>query len=326
MELSRDLKSRFCKDNNLSIQIFDEPYFSERLRLFGFDCEYDSFCDFITTKFDGNEQSYLQEYNKIKDEIINHITNSSAYKHLNEANMNDYSVTNFPNVNMNGNIYKIPNVGKEFVSIDITKANFSALVHYAKETNTEFFDSYDFEKFMELFTNILHIRKSKYIRQVVFGKCNPKRQITYEKYLICNFLENLLSTLSLDKNCVSVICSDEIVLDVTNFDIDTIKKIKEFVVKHNEDKSSNNIPLHFEYFMLGKILNTNAFIKKAYNDLDNKDIFEYVEKCAAPIEIPFIYRKLNNEEMNENDSVFYYEHKLAKLLEPLKVEISFNNN
>jgi len=37
VEISTKLKSRFCKDCNVAILLFQEPYFTERLKL------YDSF-------------------------------------------------------------------------------------------------------------------------------------------------------------------------------------------------------------------------------------------------------------------------------------------
>ena len=322
LELSINLKKRFCKDNNVNIQIFTEPYFMERIELFGYKKEYENFCNFIETNFNGEEEKYLAKYNEIKDEIINYIKNSSAYKHLNFiADMNTFKVDKFPNVSMNGDVYKIPNIGREFVSVDMSKANFSALVHYGKATNTNFFTSYDFDKFMELFTDISHIKKSKYIRQVVFGNCNPKRQVTYEKYLICKFLEHMLNSLGLDNSCIKVICSDEVVLDVTNLDSRKIKEMENYVKIHNEFE--DNVPLHFEYFKLGKFTNTNAFVKKIYKSVDNKEEFTLKEKCASPLEAPFIKRLLKGEDSEDVDCLFVYENKVARLLKPLKIEIGF---
>ena len=34
MEITKNLKERFCKDCNIPIKIFDEPYFTERLELY----------------------------------------------------------------------------------------------------------------------------------------------------------------------------------------------------------------------------------------------------------------------------------------------------
>ena len=34
LEITTKLKERFCKDNNLNIKIFKEPYFTERLKLY----------------------------------------------------------------------------------------------------------------------------------------------------------------------------------------------------------------------------------------------------------------------------------------------------
>ena len=34
MKITNKLKERFCKDNNLNIKIFQEPYFTQRLNLY----------------------------------------------------------------------------------------------------------------------------------------------------------------------------------------------------------------------------------------------------------------------------------------------------
>ena len=62
----------------------------------------------------------------------------------------------------------------------MNKANFSALHNY----NSNIFNNKNtWEEYVSNFTNNEHIINSKYIRQVVLGNCNPKRCITYEKYL-----------------------------------------------------------------------------------------------------------------------------------------------
>ena len=48
------------------------------------------------------------------------------------------------------------------------------------------------EEFISKFTENKHIINSKYIRQVILGNCNPKRHITYEKYLMNEVLDILI--------------------------------------------------------------------------------------------------------------------------------------
>ena len=133
------------------------------------------------------EQDYFEEYNRVKDVAILSIKESEAYKRFNEEDMNKYRVThkNLPNKD----IFKPSNDGKLFISIDMRKANFSSLYHY---NNSMFSGAKTWEEFISKFTENKHIINSKYIRQVILGNCNPKRHITYEKYLMNVVLDVLI--------------------------------------------------------------------------------------------------------------------------------------
>ena len=71
----RMLYKRFCKDNNLSINLFEDPYFHSRLNLYNdfyqthekWEQMWDMLKDFNTV------QDYFEYYDKVKDTIINKI-------------------------------------------------------------------------------------------------------------------------------------------------------------------------------------------------------------------------------------------------------------
>ena len=69
------LKKRFCKDCNLPINLFDEPYFTQRLQIldvhFGCVKKFNDFCAELED-YD-NEQTYFTYYNTVKDSVINMI-------------------------------------------------------------------------------------------------------------------------------------------------------------------------------------------------------------------------------------------------------------
>ena len=192
------------------------------------------------------------------------------------------------------------------------KANFTALVHYAKENGLDFFDSYNYDDFISKFTEYSHIRQSKYIRQVIFGNCNPKRQISYETFLMTKLLKKLISACYIRKQDVYAIRSDEIIIKADDLSDKSINFLRNFILEYSEE----NFPLSFEYFRLGKIVNTEAFIK----DFDEG---KYELKCVNPIEAPFIYRYMNYESFNNSDFLFEYNGKLAKLLEKPDLSISY---
>lgn len=308
MELTTQLKKRFCKDCNLSLQLYDEPYFTERVRLLGKLDELNNFKDTLDNF--KSDEDFLNYNNKVRDSIIDYIKESSAFKSLNSCDMNKYAIPEKYRNFAKTDVYKIPNIGHHFISIDLRKANFSALVKYAKETNTEFFDSYNWEDFMHKFTELEYFTNSKYIRQVVFGNCNPKRQIGYESYLITKWLEQLEEKVP----DISVYCihSDEVILRADSLSENTRDIIKN--IAENAD-----IPLKFEFFILGKITNSDAFIKCIYDS----NGYTTEVKCIQPWETPAIYRMLYGEEPSDDDLYFDFNGRLAKFNEPLEYKINF---
>lgn len=309
--MTPDLNKRFCVDKKLPLKIYSGNIFIDRLKLFG---EYDSYiayCKEIRRSFE-NTQDYFEYYNKVKDNAINYIKESEAFKVLNSDDMNKYACKyNYPQAD----VYRANNVGKRFISIDMSKANFSALVAYGRTIGTEFFKNFNYREFMEQFTDVEHIINSKYIRQVIFGNCNPKRQVTYEKYLMGTLLNKLFNKEVINENSVKSLCSDEIILFADGLDISKIKNII--------DEMSSEIPLKLEVFELGKIEGSEAYIKKIYNNIADMSEFTYKLKCVNPEEAPFIYRLVNNQDIEEEDSIFNYNGKLAKLIDVPELSINF---
>lgn len=310
MELTDALKKRFCKDYNLPIQVYNEPYFSERVELLGKTDKLKMFEELVES-FAGNEQEYNAFYNRTKDSIIDFIKGSEAFEALNKDDMNKYAVKS--NIRQ-GDIFKPSFVGKELISIDMSKANFSALVYYGKETNTHFHDNYSWKDFMKMFTDFDYLVESKYIRQVVFGNCNPKRQVTYEKYIMSKVVKHIEENSAFKESELLSYCNDELIFDVAGHTEDEVSKLKSEI----ELLSESIVPLKIEHFILGKVNGTTAYVKKYINDTK-----EYEVKCAGPYDTIFALRKLNNENITNRDLVFISEGRHARYLETPKVEVSY---
>lgn len=305
MEVSEKLKERFCKDCNIPLKLFKEPYFTDRLQL------YDSYYNTLDKwnifvreleKYKC-EQYYLEEYNRVKDAAINDIKLSDGYNRLNEEDMGKYSVKykDLPSKD----IYKPSNIGKLFISIDMRKANFSALKFYDKSI---FSNADTWEEFVGRYTENKHIVNSKYIRQVILGNCNPKRQVTYEKYLMGLVLEVLIDELGYSASDIAFFSNDEIVIDVRKYE-DCIRK-RELI--EWQIKGYFNIPFRIELFYLRKITGTNGYYKEIVKNIIER---EYEFKCLNNYTLPFVLRKFNEEEITENDKVFYHEGLLSKFIE-----------
>lgn len=308
MEVSAKAKERFCKDCNIPIRIFHEPYFTDRLIL------YDGFYD-TASKWDifvselakyHHEQDYFEEYNKVKDDAISYIKGTDGYKRFNEADMNQYHA-------INGSlpcrdIFKHDNDGKSFISIDMVKANFSSLYYYDAGI---FGRAGSWEKFMRKFTENSHIANSKYIRQVILGNCNPKRHITYEKFIMDGILRHLMNMFLPISRVVSF-SNDEIILDVSDMKMEVQERLAAYV---SEIMVRLHVPLKTELFVLHAVSGTGGFYKETS---DGK-----IElKCMDSYMLPFVIRRFKGEDITESDKVFYEHGMLAKFIEV--PEITFN--
>lgn len=311
-EVSTRAKERFCKDCNIPIRIFQEPYFTDRLKLYdrfyGTLEKWDMFLNELQKYH--CEQDYFEEYNRVKDDSILDIKNTEAYQKFNEEDMNKYSVThrNLPDKD----IFKTSNDGKCFISIDMRKANFSSLSHY----DPAIFGGADsWEEFIGRYTDNQHIINSKYIRQVILGNCNPKRHITYEKYLMDGVLTYLTEEfVSMDR--VVFFSNDEIVIDVSDMDKSEQVLIKIQIENGMKDRA---VPLRTELFTLHKIVGTEGYYKEIFN---NGDITGIEFKCLDNYALPFVLRKFSGEEVTESDKVFYHEGLLAKYIEAPEIEVN----
>lgn len=314
MIISDKLRERFCKDCNIPLRLFQEPYFTDRLKLYDQYyktlSKYNLFTDELQ-KYNC-EQDYFEEYNRVKDAAINDIKKSDGFQKFNEEDMNKYSVkyVDLPSKD----IFKPSNDEKLFISIDMRKANFSALKHYDPSI---FGKAETWEEFIGKYTSNKHIINSKYIRQVILGNCNPKRQVTYEKYIMGQVLEVLIDVekVGFFLNEIAFFSNDEIVINMEEYcDCINNRKIVEREIKRYFD-----IPFKVELFYLRKIKGVNGYYKEIIKSLNER---EYEFKCLNNYVLPFVLRKFQNQEITENDKVFYHEGLLSKFIEIPEIEVN----
>lgn len=300
------LKKRFCKDCNLPINLFDEPYFTQRLKALDvqFDCvkKFDTFCADLE-KYD-TEQEYFEYYNTIKDSVINMIKDNTEYmKFLNDDFADVRVVTK--NITLgNKNLYIEGNQDKTFISIDMKKANFSALRHYSPAI---FKNVETWEQYIGFFTPSEHIRNSKYIRQVILGACNPKRQITYERYLMTMLYLHIKNELD-GKVSFYSLGNDEIIISVAGTNV-SAKEIKATIATCPQKIGEL---VRFEMFDLQKV-GDYGWMKVIYDEPErvefktiNADIYHQIVKHYW------------NMPITEDDLVFRYNGVLARFLEGVK--------
>lgn len=305
---SIQLKKRFCKDCNVPITIFDNPYFYERLAALdvAFNCveKFDWFCAEMR-QFD-NEQDYFEYYNSIKDKMISDIKENQAYQHFN-TDLSGKSETALDTLRANvgkQNLYIENNDGKTFISIDMNKANFLAMNFYSKDI----FGSDTWEDYVGKYTSSLHIQSSKYIRQVVLGACNPKRQIQYEHSLMLKLYLHIKNTLNDENFAAYSIGEDEILIEADKFR-HPLDQLKEIITSCPSEIGSL---VRVEMFDLQKS-GDYGWLKVIY---DENQTVEF--KCIDAEIIHQVVKHYYNIPITENDLVFRHNGRFARFLEEVK--------
>lgn len=312
------LRQRFCKDCDIPINIFDEPYFSDRLGLFDFLYNSVSKWDLFKselTKYD-SAIDYFTDYSRIKDEAIETVRNTEGFQLFSAYGVNDFSIKNkgLPS----GRIYNPENNGRIYLSIDMKKANFSALYAYRSDI---FGGAHTWEEFISRFTDNKHIINSKYIRQVIMGNLNSKRQTAYEKILMDKLLTDILHAGVIAKKYVAAFLADEIIFDVTDLENrhEVIADIYKIVSQVSYMKT--------EVFSLHKIYGygVDGYIKNVFSMSDaNRSI---KVKCVDWDMMAFVARYLLKEPVTDFDKMFYYNGLLAKFeqVPEIVTDLKFDN-
>lgn len=300
MIVTNSLKKRFCKDYCIPIKIYEEPYFTNRLKLlepyYGSYTKYQNLLE-LASKIE-NEDDFFLISEQVKDDIVTSIRNTNGFKNFDKEKPNKFKITNqgFNTVDL----YDKKNDGLYFISIDLIKANFVALRHYDTEILSDI-DNY--ENFIRKFTEEKYFIHSKCMRQVIFGNLNPKLQSVYEKYLMDKILTNILKIFPPNK--IYCFLTDEIVVRTTKANMQKDYALLKDLI---EDLKKENINARVDLFQLLTLGGVNGFIKKHVNE--NKIDF----KCIDSLYLPYVIKKINNEPILEEDLMFYHDNILVRMV------------
>ena len=316
-------RRRFVKDYNLPINIVDSPYFEYYMETYDWfpKKEYEELVNDIESRFGGNVNLWLEEYAEMRDEIITTIENTDAYREFNSCDIKKWEVPkemkNFPDLN----IYNQSSVGKTFISIDLKKANFQALkwvnpdIVLDSDTYEELIDSWGYDS--------EYMRTSKYTRQVIFGKLNPKRTITVEKYIMSKVYDTVINDKMnfINEYDASLVAfkSDELIFEVLA-ENPVVGSEELFNYMKQIIKDNVGVDVHIDLFSVGEIstLNHNNITVNCYirtNLLTGEEKL----KSASQIFYPQLYKLWKGMAINEKDLVFLSEGQLATFLVPLKL-------
>lgn len=308
MELSNSIKQRFVKDFKLPINLIQDPYFEYFIELY--DEEFKTkeklqiLEKYVATL--SNHEEFFSKSKDISEAIKSAIQNTQAYTDFNNADL-----TKYPSIKdiAQQNIYIVPNIGKDLISIDLEKANYNSfrLFGLDKELNAPTYND-----LLAKFTDQEYFFQSKMIRQVIFGDLNPSRQQKIQRYIIGQLCEKLIKA-----GCViSSASSDEIIVknktdvkEIAEILKDVDEKFKFFRI---EKFQFNRIGDEFDFFIKETEMKDGS-IKKEFKNTPG-DIF------------PQIYKQYKNIELNQYDMLFYHNGYLAEFKDPVFKPIHENNN
>ena len=319
MIAAKNFYYRFVKDFKLPIQVLSEPYFLDRLILFNDKFKsyekYVNTISFIEKRFGGDSSKFLEEYYKVRNDIIESILANEAYKKFNTSleEISKYSIKDrkFPKKD----IYTEDTVKKNLLSIDLSKANFQA---YNFHDRNILFNSDSYEDFLSKYTDMDYFKESKYTRQVIFGKLNVSRNITIQRYMMSLIYDLIKSEIIKDSTDLISLTNDELVFEIKDNSFITEENISSIVNlvkdKLNFIVKANFISLDTVKFKRQNVSTLTIYVKK--NLLTNIEDF-----CCVPMAYAAqIYRKLLYNRVTENDLVFDYEGNLSKFLQPLELD------
>lgn len=298
---------RFVKDYNLPINIFNDEMFSYYRKLYKDFWPFEAEClmDKELAAFNGNVDAWLESYSQLRDTIINTLENSEEYIAFNNRDMSEFDI---PNICIGEHsLYNEETDGGLFLSIDLKKANFQALKYVGVlKDNT-------YEDFIHRFGGSDYFANSKYLRQVIFGKLNPKRQVKVEKYLVYKIHSLINGTDSIELYSIN---SDELVYKCTNLkDLLTEDKLK-FIEVLVKEKFNIDIRAEIVSIKRLKIVNCNGNKVDAFIRTNIYTKEEKIKKASA-LFFPQIYKLYKGEEINEKDLTFFVEDQLATFNKPL---------
>lgn len=295
---SQALRKRFVRDFSLPIQLLQEPHFSYFLELYDpyYGSQEKAALWVETVEALGGEDAFFREYKRVRSEVIETIEAQPAYQTLSKDRLDAYKVQSPLKQEL---IYHQGNAGGVFISLDLKKANFHAFQYHDP---TLVLEAPTYDALIQRFVQHPYFWRSKYLRQVIFGNLQPKKQQKIQKYLIHQLHERLLTEGFAKERFVSA-SSDELILKADETTLqDELASIQEV------------LPWPFvrvEAFRLAQIGDRSFFLKESLLD-------ESIEWKAIPGHLlAQCIRHYRGEACTEMDRSFSFEGLLAAFLEPI---------
>jgi len=326
MKLNESLRRKFLKTYNIPYTITTEPHFSNAINVLGYNKQLYDFVNYIydfntveemynyTDKIFGNKNSNGILIDSIK-EHTKYITIFEEFEFYNTF----YGI-NINNLNKISNLYSNTNVNSVYISIDIKEANYQIFKMFDIVKDDTYYD------FVGKYTKYEHLKNNKQLRQVIFGKLNPKRQQLYQRYVMKKLYDLLGEHLECE---IYYYTSDELIVKINTYNNTSIQSVINILNKHESlldnvktliaknKEVLNNVNFKVDMFYLNVLKTKSGFYYyKQYKNKPNKS------KSTSKNEYLEVYKLINNIEVINLDLVTMINtgntKRIAKL-EPLQI-------
>ena len=312
----KKFRQRFVKDYNLPINIFDDNLFEYYIQLYDFFPypRYKETIEKIENEYDGCVEKWLEYCASVRDNAINGVMETDEYKKFNSMDLSQY---NFAPICGERSCYTEETNGKRFLSIDLRKANFQALKYVGVISDATY------EQFVNRFGGDDYIANSKYLRQVIFGKMNPSRQIKIEKYLMSKVYEVIKDVTEKYSFTIFSMNSDELIFAIPEEFYNNCQddeNTREFINDiYNLVGKNIGVEIKVEYIEVRRlpIVSANGTKIDAY-ERTNLFTNQKTLKKASTTFYPQIYKLWNEMPIEDYDMVFYFENQRATFNQELR--------
>lgn len=300
--LTDNLKKQLVKDFKLPINTYDNDRFFYFIDLYDPVYQSKQKLDLLLEIISQSEDKefFYSHHAQLKTGVKTSVINSEAYKKLVAMDVfKDYPMTEqIPN----RNVYIEEHLGKEFLSIDLEKANFNSLMFLGmgQELGIQ-----NYQDLMNKYTQFEYFHQSKMLRQALFGELEAPKQQKLQKHVMSKFTE-VLKPHGYEYFLAS---SDELILTQGELSITKVKNLL------------SQLPTQYQFFKVEKF-HLEKFEGKPYytkhSIKEDNQTEAKLEFKQCPIQFfAQIYKHHFNEPLNTFDMSFYYEGMLAEFKEPI---------
>jgi hypothetical protein len=302
-----EVLKKVAKDYKIQIPVVDEQYFLRNLTiLYPSDTTYIHAIQIVNKWLELHKADYVCMFSNAVTKVLNEIIDYLKTKEPNSEKVESAtckSYDGFIEYSKGLNIFHSNNADKEFISVDMIKANEKALKFVEVLAPDESWQTLVERACGE--DNLLfdYIYNSKALRQVAFGMYNSKLQKQAEIYITENLVEHIEKQLDIHRDNFIGYTNDEILLKSND---EVYSKIK--TAKMNDDFIFNLFRV--DKFLLKQIGDMQFYVKihedgsETYHNIPNTYLVQAI-------------KKYKNIPINEDDLLFIYEGQKARFVEPL---------